>query len=140
MGDISAQAKRLIEATRQSLEVGIEFMRPGNRLGDLGAGIQRFVESHGFNVVRDYVGHGIGRDMHEPPPVPNYGSPGSGLRFEPGLVLALEPMVTAGEWAVRVLKDGWTVVTKDGSLAAHFEHTVAVTEDDPLVLTRSEAG
>lgn len=136
VGTVSDEAKRLIDVTEQSLQIGIEAMQPGNRLGDLGASVQAFVEKNGFGVIRDYVGHGIGREMHEGPSVPNYGAAGTGLKFEPGLVLALEPMVTAGHWQVRVLKDGWTVVTNDGSLAAHFEHTVAVTEDGPVVLTK----
>ena len=111
-------------------------MKPGNRLGDIGAAVQQVAESNGFGVVRDFVGHGIGRRMHEEPAVPNYGMPGNGLRLEPGLVLAVEPMVTLGDWNVRVLKDGWTVVTLDGSLAAHFEHTIAITENGPEVLTK----
>jgi methionyl aminopeptidase len=111
-------------------------MRPGNRLGDVGFAVQNVAESNGFGVVRDFVGHGIGRRMHEEPAVPNYGKPGSGMRLEAGLVLAVEPMVTMGDWHVRVLADGWTVVTMDGSLAAHFEHTIAITESGPEVLTR----
>jgi len=135
-GAVSSDARRLIQVTEESLQVGIEAMRPGNRLGDIGAAVQQYVESRGFGVVRDFVGHGIGRQMHEDPDVQNYGTPGSGLRLEPGLVLAIEPMVTMGDFKVKVLKDGWTVVTQDGSLAAHFEHTIALTEDGPVVLTR----
>ena len=133
---VSPVAERLVDVTERSLSSAIETMRPGMRLGDVGAAVQSIVEDAGFGVVRDFVGHGIGRKMHEEPPVPNYGTPGSGLRLEPGMVLAIEPMVTEGDWKVRVLDDGWTVVTMDGSLAAHFEHTIAVTEDGPLVLTR----
>lgn len=135
VGEGSAEAKKLVKVTKESLDRAIEMMRTGNRIGDVSAAVQKYVEANNFGVVRDFVGHGIGRQMHEEPPVPNYGTPGSGLRLEPGLVLAIEPMVTLGDWHVNVLKDGWTVVTKDGSLAAHFEHSIAVTEDGPLVLT-----
>jgi methionyl aminopeptidase len=128
-------AQRLLDVTRASLDAAIDVMRAGNRLGDVGARVQSLVESNGFGVIREYVGHGIGRRMHEEPPVPNYAKAGTGIRLEPGMVLAIEPMVTAGDWRTRVLDDGWTVVTQDGSLAAHFEHTIAVTERDPLVLT-----
>ncbi len=129
-------AEKLVKVTAQSLQAAIDVMRPGNRLGDIGAAVQKVAESNGFGVVRDFVGHGIGRRMHEEPAVANYGNAGSGLRLEPGLVLAVEPMVTLGDWHVRVLKDGWTVVTEDGSLAAHFEHSIAITEDGPIVLTQ----
>jgi methionyl aminopeptidase len=132
----SAEAEKLVRVTERSLYAGIDCMKPGNRLGDIGAAVQAAAESNGFGVVRDFVGHGIGRKMHEEPAVANYGAPGTGMRLEEGLVLAIEPMVTAGDWQVNVLKDGWTVVTADGSLAAHFEHTVAVTEDGPWVLTQ----
>jgi methionyl aminopeptidase len=135
VGDISKKAQELLFYTKKSLEETIKLMVPGNRLGDIGACVQAVVEPRGFGVVREFVGHGIGRQMHEAPAVPNYGTAGTGVRFEPGLVLAIEPMVTAGDYAVQVLKDGWTVVTKDGSLAAHFEHTIAVTEAGPVVLT-----
>ncbi len=130
------KAQRLVDVTSDSLEEAILQMRPGQRLGDIGAAVQKVAESQGFGVVRDFVGHGIGRQMHEEPAVPNYGTPGTGLRLEVGMVLAIEPMVTMGHWDVKVLSDGWTVVTKDGSMAAHFEHTIAVTEDGPFVLTR----
>lgn len=129
-------AQKLVNVTKLSLKAAIQEMVPGRRLGDIGAAVQQVVEASGFGVVRDFVGHGIGRQMHEEPAVPNYGLPGTGLRLEPGMVLAIEPMVTMGDWKVRVLKDGWTVVTEDGSLAAHFEHSIAVTEDGPVVLTR----
>ncbi len=135
VGKISPERLALLDVTRHSLEKGIAAARVGNRLGDVSHAIQAQAESRGYGVVRDFVGHGIGRQMHEEPAVPNYGSPGTGLRLEAGLVLALEPMITAGDWRVRVLDDGWTVVSVDGSLSAHFEHTVAVTEDGPQILT-----
>ncbi len=135
VGKISQERQALLDVTRQSLEKGIAAARVGNRLGDISHAIQAQAESRGYGVVRDFVGHGIGRQMHEEPAVPNYGSPGTGLRLEAGLVLALEPMITAGDWRVRVLDDGWTVVSVDGSLSAHFEHTVAVTQDGPQILT-----
>lgn len=130
------EAVKLVRVTEQSLFAAIECMRPGMRLGDVGAAVQTVAESNGYGVVRDFVGHGIGRKMHEEPAVANYGNPGSGMRLDPGLVLAVEPMVTMGGWQVRVLPDGWTVVTVDGSLAAHFEHTIAVTENGPEILTQ----
>jgi len=132
----AAAAQKLVRVTEQSLLAAIDCMKPGNRLGDIGSAVQNAAESNGFGVVRDFVGHGIGRRMHEEPAVANYGTPGTGLRLEPGLVLAIEPMVTLGDWHVRVLQDGWTVVTEDGSLAAHFEHTIAITENGPEVLTQ----
>jgi len=131
----SAKAKRLVEVTKASLLKAIDAMRPGNRLGDVSFAVQEFVEKNGFGVVRDFVGHGIGRKMHEEPPVPNYGQPGTGIKLETGLVLAIEPMVTEGHWQVKVLSDGWTVVTADGLLASHEEHTVALTENGPEILT-----
>lgn len=133
---VKAEVEQLIRTTEQSLWAAIDCMKSGNRLGDVAAGVQTFVEARGFGVVKDFVGHGIGRRMHEEPPVPNYGTAGTGVRLEPGLVLAIEPMVTLGDWKVRVLPDGWTVVTQDGSMAAHFEHSIAVTEEGPLVLTQ----
>jgi len=132
------KAQLLVDVTRQCLDAAIQKMRVGNRLGDIGFAVQQLAESQKFGVVRDFVGHGIGRTMHEEPPVPNYGAAGTGLRLEAGMVLAIEPMITAGDWQVKVLRDGWTVVTEDGSLAAHFEHTIAVTEDGPLVMTRPD--
>jgi methionyl aminopeptidase len=135
VGRVSDEATRLLEATRLSLEAGIAACRPGGRLYDIGAAVQRVAEGAGFSVVREYVGHGIGRQMHEDPQVPNYGTAGKGPALLPGTVLAIEPMINAGTAAVRQLQDGWTVVTADGALSAHFEHTVAVTEDGPLVLT-----
>jgi methionyl aminopeptidase len=128
-------AERLVRVTEASLDAGIAMLQPGLRLGDVGAAVQRVVEAAGFNVVREYAGHGVGRALHEDPQVPNYGDPGRGLLIKPGMVLAIEPMVNVGDWRTRVLADKWTVVTADGSLSAHFEHTIAVTDDGPEVLT-----
>lgn len=135
VGEISPEARRLIEVTEQALYEGIRWLRPGNRTGDVSAAIQRFVESHGYHVTREYTGHGVGRQMHEGPQVPNYGIPGRGVVLRPGMTIALEPMVLVGTPRTRVLPDQWTVVSADGSLTAHYEHTVAVTEGDPLILT-----
>ena len=135
IGEISSQAQELLEVTEGALQAAIDKMRPGNRTGDVSAAIQQFVESRGYYVTREYTGHGVGRQMHEGPQVPNYGVPGRGLPLRPGMTIALEPMVLAGTSATRVLSDQWTVVSADGSLTAHFEHSVAVTEGDPLVLT-----
>jgi methionyl aminopeptidase len=135
VGTIDAEAERLVDVTRRALEVGIAELRPGGRLGDLGAAVESTIEGAGFSVVRDYVGHGIGTAMHEPPDVPNFGKPGRGKKVTVGDVFAVEPMVCAGSDATEVLDDGWTVVTVDGSLAAHWEHTVAVTDDGPEILT-----
>lgn len=135
VGQVSAEARRLMDVTKQALQVGIGQMYVGNRLGTVSAAIQQYVEDAGFSVVREYTGHGIGRAMHEPPQIPNFGTPDTGLRLKPGLVLALEPMVNVGTWKTRTLDDGWTVVTADGSISAHFEHTIAVTPDGPYVLT-----
>ncbi len=135
VGDIPAEARRLLETTEQALMAGIAQARAGKRLGDIGHAIQQVVEAAGFAVIREYVGHGIGREMHEPPQVPNYGEPGKGLVLRPGMTLAIEPMVSAGTWETRVLGDKWTVVSADGSLTAHFEHTVAITDDGPDILT-----
>ena len=139
VGSISSKAARLIEVTKASLEAGIEQCQPGNRLTDISHAVQRVVEHAGFSVVREFVGHGIGRNLHEDPQIPNFGSPGRGPLIEPGMVFAIEPMVNAGGWRTRTLDDGWTVVTADGKLSAHFEHTVAVTPAGPLVLTRQPA-
>lgn len=136
VGEISEEARRLLEVTREALERGIAQAVPGNRIGDISFAIQSFVEGHGYQVVRDFVGHGIGKKMHEEPQVPNFGKPGHGPRLEPGMALAIEPMVNAGNYEVAVMPNHWTVVTKDGSLSAHFEHTVVVTEGQPEVLTR----
>jgi len=135
VGEIDGDAQSLIDATRAALEAAIRVMVDGNRLGDVGAAVQSVVERGGFGLVREYVGHGIGTEMHEEPDVPNYGTAGRGLRLREGMVLAIEPMVTAGRAASRVLDDGWTVVTADGSRAAHFEHSVAITDDGPEILT-----
>ena len=134
-GDISAEAKKLLEITEQSLYRGIAAAIAGNRIGDISNAVQSFVEANGYSVVRDYVGHGIGTSLHEAPEVPNYGRAKHGIRLVPGMTLAIEPMVNAGEYGVAVLPDGWTVLTKDGSLSAHFEHTVAITADGPKILT-----
>ncbi|MDE2293063.1 MAG: M24 family metallopeptidase, partial [Elusimicrobia bacterium] len=131
-----ADARRLMERTRESLEAGIAAAAPGARIGDIGEAVQSVAEKAGYGVVREFVGHGIGRALHEDPPVPNYGRAGTGLRLVEGMVLAIEPMVNAGGPDVRVLDDGWTAVTADGSLSAHFEHTVAVMKDGPKVLTK----
>jgi methionyl aminopeptidase len=136
VGKVSEVAQRLMDVTEQSLYKGIEQLRDGKRLGDLGAAVQRFAESAGFSVVRAFVGHGIGKRLHEEPPVPNYGEPERGLRLKEGMVLAIEPMVNAGSYEVEIKEDGWTAVTKDGSLAAHFEHSVAITKDGPFVLSQ----
>lgn len=135
VGEVSDEAKRLMDATRASLEAGIARCVPGMRLYDVSAAVQGVAEHAGFSVVREYVGHGIGRSMHEDPQVPNYGKAGTGPTLKPGMVLAIEPMINAGRADVRSLDDGWTVVTADGSLSAHFEHTVAITESGPQVLT-----
>jgi methionyl aminopeptidase len=135
VGTVSDEAARLMEVTRLSLEAGIAAARPGGRLYDIGAAVQAVAEAAGFSVVREYVGHGIGRQMHADPQVPNYGTAGKGPTLLPGMVLAIEPMVNAGTAAVRQLPDGWTVVTADGALSAHFEHTVAITANGPVVLT-----
>ena len=134
-GEISPEAKALLDATRESLYEGIRQAVAGNRIGDIGSAVQRYVEVRGYSVVRQFVGHGVGTNLHEDPSVPNYGTPGRGPRLLPGMTLAIEPMVNAGTHEVRVLGDEWTTVTKDGSLSAHFEHTVAITADGPVILT-----
>lgn len=136
VGDVSTEAKRLIETTKESLYEGIKFARAGGRIGDISSAIQRYVESRGFSVVRDFVGHGIGTQLHESPEIPNFGTPGKGIRLLPGMTIAIEPMINIGSHEVKVLPDGWTVLTKDGSLSAHFEHTVAITPDGPLIMTQ----
>jgi methionyl aminopeptidase len=135
VGVISAEAQGLLEVTEGALYEGISKMRKGNRTGDVSAAIQNYVESRGYHVTKEYTGHGVGRSMHEGPQVPNYGHAGSGMVLRPGLTIALEPMVLIGTSETRVLPDQWTVVSADGSLTAHFEHSVAVTEGDPLILT-----
>jgi methionyl aminopeptidase len=138
IGDVPPRVQALLDVTRESLERAIELCRPGRRLSDVSHAVQVHVEAEGFGVVRSFVGHGIGRALHEDPQIPNFGDPGRGPQLKPGMVLAIEPMVTLGTWEVRILEDGWTAVTRDGSLAAHFEHTVAVTDDGPDVLTRRD--
>ncbi len=135
VGEISPEAEHLLEVTEQSLYEGIKMMRAGNHTGDVSAAIQKYVESQGFYVTREYTGHGVGRKMHEGPQVPNYGTPGRGVLLRPGMTIALEPMVLVGTALTRVLPDQWTVVSEDGSLTAHYEHSVAVTEGEPLILT-----
>ena len=136
IGKVSEDAQRLLDVTEQSLYRGIQELQEGKRLGDLGSAVQRFAESAGFSVVRAFVGHGIGKKLHEEPPVPNYGEPDRGLRLKEGMVLAIEPMVNAGSYEVEIKEDGWTAVTKDGSLAAHFEHSVAITKNGPYILSQ----
>jgi methionyl aminopeptidase len=131
----SSEAEKLVRITEEALEAGIAQIRPGARIGDVSSAVQQVAEGAGFSIVREYVGHGVGRSLHEDPQVPNYGTPGRGPELRPGLVLAIEPMVNLGGWQTRVLADDWTVVTADGSLSAHFEHTIAVTEDGREVLT-----
>jgi methionyl aminopeptidase len=138
IGEVPAAVLKLLDVTRESLGLAIEQCRPGRRLSDVSHAVQTHVEANGFGIVRAFVGHGIGRALHEEPQIPNFGDPGRGPQLRAGMVLAIEPMVTMGNWEVRILDDGWTAVTRDGSLAAHFEHTVAITEDGPDVLTKSE--
>lgn len=135
VGEISVEAQKLIEVTRKSLEIGIQKLRPGNRVGDVGAAIQEFVEGQGYHLTREYTGHGVGRAMWEGPQVPNYGVAGRGIALRKGMTIALEPMVLIGTQQTQVLPDQWTVASRDGSLTAHFEHSVAVTDGDPLILT-----
>ena len=138
VGGVSEDAATLLRVTEESLFKAIMQVRPGGRVSDIGHAVQKHVEAYGFSIVREFVGHGIGQKMHEEPQVPNYGEPGRGPRLTEGMVLAIEPMVNAGKAAVKVLADGWTAVTRDGSLSAHFEHTVAVTADGPWILTARE--
>lgn len=135
-GEISEEAKRLMDTTRESLYEGIAAAVSGGRLGDIGHAIQQYVEQRGYSVVRQFVGHGVGTQLHEAPEVPNYGTPGRGIRLMSGMTLAIEPMVNAGRYDVKVMPDGWTVLTKDGSLSAHFEHTIVITPDGPQILTK----
>lgn len=134
-GKISPEAERLINTTRESLYKGIEAAVAGGRIGDISSTVQTYCEERGFSVVRDFVGHGIGAKLHEDPSVPNYGTPGRGVRLLPGMTLAIEPMINMGGYEVRQLSDGWTIKTRDGGLSAHFEHTVAITADGPKILT-----
>jgi len=137
VGPVSEEAAALLRVTEESLYRAIETVKPGGRVSDIGHAVQKHVESHGFSVVREFVGHGIGQQMHEEPQVPNYGEPGRGPRLAEGMVLAIEPMVNAGTHEVEVLSDKWTAVTKDRKLSAHYEHSVAITEDGPIVLSRA---
>lgn len=134
-GKVSEEAQKLMDATRESLFLAIEKAVPGNRIGDIGSAVQQYVEARNYSVVREFVGHGVGANLHEDPSVPNYGTPGRGVRLLPGMTIAIEPMVTQGSCEVKILKDGWTTVTKDGKLAAHFEHSIAITPDGPVILT-----
>ncbi|MDP1853126.1 MAG: type I methionyl aminopeptidase [Candidatus Omnitrophota bacterium] len=136
VGNIDRERKKLIDATRKALELGIREAYPGNFLSNISCRIQRYVESCGFSVVRDLAGHGIGQNIHEDPEIPNYGRPDCGIKLKKGMVLAIEPMVNVGNWEVEVLSDGWTVVTKDRSPSAHFEHTIAILDNGPEILTR----
>ncbi len=135
VGKIAPEYSKLIEVTRKALEAGIRAAKNGNRVGDISAAIQNHVESHGFAVIREYTGHGIGKQMHEEPHVPNFGKPGTGPVLKKGMTIALEPMVTTGDWHTKLGNDGWVVYTADGSLAAHFEHTIAITEEEAEILT-----
>ena len=135
VGRVSDEALRLISVTEQSFYEAMKVAKAGNRLGDIGHAVESFVISNGFSVVKDYVGHGLGKDLHEDPQVPNYGNPGRGPRLISGMTLAIEPMVNQGSLEVKTLKDGWTVVTLDGSLSAHYENSIAITEGDPIILT-----
>lgn len=135
VGDTDDESKRLIEVTRQSFFEGIKFAADGNRVGDISAAVQAYVEKNGFSVVRDFVGHGVGKDLHENPDVPNYGKPGRGPRLQTGMTIAVEPMVNAGTWRVKTLSNDWTVVTIDGKRSAHYENTIAITENGVEILT-----
>lgn len=137
-GQVSDEAMRLIRVTEQSFWEGIRLARPGNRVYDISHAVQQYVEQNGFSVVRDFVGHGVGAKLHEAPEVPNYGPAGHGPRLQPGMTLAVEPMVCAGDWRVKVLKDGWTTISADGSLTAHYENTILITDGEPEVLTVAE--
>lgn len=134
-GKISDEAQRLLDATKEGLFEGIKMAVPGNRVGDISNAVQKYVEARSYSVVRDFVGHGVGAKLHEDPSIPNYGTPGRGVRLLPGMTIAIEPMVNQGTYEVRVLDDEWTTVTVDGKLAAHFEHTVAITPDGPKIMT-----
>ncbi|MGI6112596.1 MAG: type I methionyl aminopeptidase [Mahellales bacterium] len=138
VGSISAKARDLIQVTKESFFAGIKQARQGNRLSDISHAIQTYVEERGYSVVRDYVGHGIGQNMHEDPQIPNFGRPGRGPRLQSGMTLAIEPMINAGTYEVRTLDDNWTVVTLDNQLSAHYEHTIAITDHDPVILTMEE--
>lgn len=136
VGEVDEEVRRLLEVTQGALRAGIARSHAGKRMGDISAAIQRYVEGRGFSVVREYTGHGIGQEMHEDPQIPNFGRPNRGPRLRPGMTFALEPMVMVGDWRTRTLSNDWTVVTADGSLSAHFEHTIAVTNGEPEILTK----
>ncbi|OPY86743.1 MAG: Methionine aminopeptidase 1 [Smithella sp. PtaU1.Bin162] len=136
VGDVSLEALKLIEVTEESLYAGIKQANDGNRLGDISAAVQLTVEAAGYSVVRDFVGHGIGRNLHEEPQIPNFGKKGRGIELKSGMILAIEPMVNQGDYKVKVLSDGWTVVTQDGKLSAHFEHSIAITDNGPDILSK----
>ena len=138
VGDVKPNAKRLIEVSEEAFYAGLKYARPGYRLSDISHAIGAYVEENGYSVVKAFVGHGIGQNMHEEPQIPNYGPPGKGVRLRPGMTLAIEPMINEGTDQVVILDDGWTVVTQDGSLSAHFEHTIAITDGDPIILTTEE--
>jgi methionyl aminopeptidase len=138
VGSVSEEAQKLMDVTKNSFYEGLKYCKEGYRLSDVSHAIQSYVESYGFSIVRDYVGHGIGTALHEDPQIPNYGNPGRGLRLVKGMVLAIEPMVNAGIHTVKVLEDDWTVVTTDGRYSAHYEHTLAITDEDPMLLTSME--
>lgn len=135
-GEISEEAKRLMDTTRESLYEAIKMAVPGGKIGDIASAVQTYCESRGYSVVREYTGHGIGKELHEDPSVPNYGTAGRGVRLLPGMTIAIEPMINQGTAKIKVLPDGWTVKTQDSKLSAHFEHTVAITKDGPVILTR----
>ena len=138
VGEVSEEAKALMKSTEESLYLAISMVKPGVRLGDLGAAIQKYNEDNGYGVVREFVGHGVGRDLHEDPEVPNFGKAGHGVRLQAGMVIAIEPMITEGSPKVKVMGDGWTTKTADGKLSAHFEHTIAVTETGCMILTKPD--
>lgn len=137
-GKISAEAQALLDATRESLFEGIKMARPGSRIGDIGSAVQRYVEARNYSVVRDFVGHGVGAKLHEDPSVPNFGTPGRGVRLLPGMTIAIEPMINQGTHRVKILDDEWTTVTADGKLSAHYEHTIAITPSGPQILTLAD--
>ncbi|MBQ2704469.1 MAG: type I methionyl aminopeptidase [Clostridia bacterium] len=134
-GDISEEAQRLIDATRESLYAGIKAAKNGNRVGDISSAVQQYVEARGYSVVREFVGHGVGASLHEAPEIPNYGTAGRGVRLVPGMTIAIEPMINLGQPQINIMPDGWTVKTADGKLSAHFEHTIAITADGPVIMT-----
>lgn len=135
VGEVSPEVRRLMEVTHEALMAGIAAAQPGNRMGDIGHAIQSLAEAHGYGVVRDFIGHGVGQDLHEPPEVPHFGTPGTGITLRPGMTIAIEPMITMGDWQVKIDDDGWTARTVDGSVCVQYEHTIAITENGPVILT-----